>query len=252
VSDPRRLLGGAGDDFERALLRSASADAPTRDARARQLAVLGVTGVAAGATHGAGGALAALSKAGVLKWALVVALVGSVATGTVRVLQRRDAGATAASITIPTPTPTPIPTPTPTPIPTPTPTPTPIPTLTPTPTPTPTPIPTLTRTPALAPARTTTAASTPSPSSTLSEETASLDSARAALRSGAAGDALRTLDAYGRAHPSGVLQPEAMALRVQALLASGDRDGAERAGRALLAVYPATPAARRARAMLNW
>jgi TolA-binding protein len=86
----------------------------------------------------------------------------------------------------------------------------------------------------------------------LTAETATLDAARASLRAGQAGDALATLDSFAVRFPSGALAPEAGALRVEALLASGDRAAAEAVGRALVATYPRTSAAYRARALFNW
>jgi hypothetical protein len=75
---------------------------------------------------------------------------------------------------------------------------------------------------------------------------------RAALREQRPADARVLLDEYARRFPSGALSPEASVLGVQVLLAAGDRAGAEAAARALIESAPATFAARRARALLNW
>ena len=247
MNDPCRLREGA-DDFERALLQSARADAPTHDARARQLAVLGVAGATAGATPGAVGAFAALSKAGVVKWALVVLLVGSAAAGARLVVDRREPASLVAAAPTPAVSEREAET-----------------RVAPTATAT-APADTVSAAPpsrvvrgapprsAPLPVAAPPASSTPIglPPARLAEETAALDSARTALRSGSTVDALRALDAHARDYPGGALQPEASALRVEALLATGDRAGAETVARALLATYPATPSARRVRAMLNW
>ena len=89
-------------------------------------------------------------------------------------------------------------------------------------------------------------------SSSLTEETAALDTARTALREGRVTEAIALLDDCTRRFPSGLLQPEASAVRVEALLALGDRTGAETVARALVANAPKTFAAHRAKAMLNW
>jgi hypothetical protein len=261
VKAPRRLLVEGANDFERALLRSARTDKPTREARARQFAVLGLAGTTAGAAHGAATAVAALSKVGVVKWAVVVVLVGSAAVGVQHILTRREVGPHAASVVVPlasagaaAPAATSTTAVTET-----------APTAATAPTdvtrvelPAASPPPrAIHALPAIAiptPSAAESAAPTPASrtAARLAEETATIDAARKALRSGSAVDALRILDAHARDYPGGALLPEASALRVEALLASGDRASAETVARALLATYPATPAARRVRAMLNW
>ncbi len=92
----------------------------------------------------------------------------------------------------------------------------------------------------------------PASSSTLAEETSALDAARSSLRAGRATETIALLDSCARRFPNGLLQPEASALRIEALLALGDRAGAETVARALVTTAPNTFAAHRAGAMLNW
>jgi hypothetical protein len=67
------------------------------------------------------------------------------------------------------------------------------------------------------------AASSPSP---IMMEIASLERARGPLGAGDAARALRELDRHERDFPRGALAPEATALRIEALVRSGDRAGA--------------------------
>ena len=92
----------------------------------------------------------------------------------------------------------------------------------------------------------------PASSPSLAEETAALDSARTALRGGRVAETLALLDDCAGRFPNGLLRPEASAIRVEALLAMGDRAGAETVARALVAAAPKTFAAHRVTAMLNW
>jgi outer membrane protein assembly factor BamD (BamD/ComL family) len=91
----------------------------------------------------------------------------------------------------------------------------------------------------------------PPAASRLAEEARSLESARRELAGGRAGAALATLDRYEREHAAGELRPEATALRVEALAASGDAAGARALGQAFLARHPAHPAAARVRRALG-
>jgi hypothetical protein len=73
---------------------------------------------------------------------------------------------------------------------------------------------------------------------TLDAETNLLDGARRALANGNANAALGLLADYDRAFPAGALRPEASVVRVRALLAAGDRAGAEALGRRIIAAAP--------------
>jgi len=87
MTDPQRLLDGAGDEIEVALLRSAKPDGPSRRSMRRTLAALGIAGAATAAgfatastaPSAAGGAVIAAGKnTGLLlvKWLGVAALGG--------------------------------------------------------------------------------------------------------------------------------------------------------------------------------
>jgi hypothetical protein len=75
----------------------------------------------------------------------------------------------------------------------------------------------------------------------LAIEVASLDRARAALASGQPTRALAVLDTYQRAFPRGTLRPEAMYVRVQALMEVGDRAAAHDLAVRFIAQYPDSP-----------
>jgi HAMP domain-containing protein len=84
----------------------------------------------------------------------------------------------------------------------------------------------------------------------LSEELSALDDARQTLSAGDPSATLRRLDAFDRncAQPS--LGPEAMLLRIEALLALGRIDPARRLGEQLLAKQPDSAYGQRVRSLL--
>jgi hypothetical protein len=85
----------------------------------------------------------------------------------------------------------------------------------------------------------------------LAAEVAALDNARQALR---ASDAARTLDLlanYETTFPEGRMLPEALYLRLEAFTLRGDKSNAEAVARRILRVYPSSPHAARARAVLG-
>ena len=85
----------------------------------------------------------------------------------------------------------------------------------------------------------------------LVEEMRLLDAARRALAGGQAGSALLSLKAYERTFPMGALRPEASVLTVRALLAAGDRKGAEEAGLLVIERAPQSEHAAAVRAALG-
>jgi TolA-binding protein len=85
----------------------------------------------------------------------------------------------------------------------------------------------------------------------LGEQVSAIDRARRTLGDGDAAGALRELDNYESRFPRGALGEEAEALRVEALLAEGDRAAAARVGARFLAAHPASPHAARVRALLT-
>lgn len=68
------------------------------------------------------------------------------------------------------------------------------------------------------------------PQNSLAAEMRLVDAARRAVLSGDSRGALSTLGSYERAFPNGALAPEATVLKVRALLAVGDRAGAQALG----------------------
>jgi hypothetical protein len=87
--------------------------------------------------------------------------------------------------------------------------------------------------------------------SPLAQELRSLDEARSALAQGDAPGALTLLDRHDRTFPTGPLRTEARMLRVEALLARGDRASARRLATDLLARDPSGPHARRLRTIAD-
>jgi hypothetical protein len=85
----------------------------------------------------------------------------------------------------------------------------------------------------------------------LFEELRLIEAARASVGRSSPGSALAVLDAYDKAYPGGQFQPEAMALRVQALSQSGNQSAARALLRELERRYPQHPLLARARAAVG-
>jgi len=79
----------------------------------------------------------------------------------------------------------------------------------------------------------------------LRDEIALIDGARAALAAGSSSQALSLLERYRARHPHGMLLPEALALRIEAIDRAGDHARARVLASAFLAQYPHSPLARR-------
>ena len=90
-----------------------------------------------------------------------------------------------------------------------------------------------------------------SAASTVVAEVESLDRARAALAAGNPQAALSSLSRHDAAFPAGVLQPEAVVLRVRALIALGDRAEAARVGNRFITSHPDSAQAGRLRALIG-
>jgi TolA-binding protein len=248
MSDPQRLLAEGANDFERDLLRSWEVEQPSDAARARVLAAAGlgaaVTAVATATKLGAaaGGSIApkAIVSAGgaVVAKGLAVGAVGLAITGATvgyvrhaaRVRRNEEAAARAATpendatksaqIAAPAPAPDGVPEAVPV-------------------------APTSPHT-----RNRVTPREHASAVGALGEQVSALDSARRALASGDAASAIRQLDEYEARFPEGALVEEAEVLRVEALVATGDRGAAERAGQRFLAAHPNSPHATRVRALI--
>jgi hypothetical protein len=89
------------------------------------------------------------------------------------------------------------------------------------------------------------------PDPTLGDEVTALDRARRAMTDGDAAGALRRLDDYEARFAHGALFEEAEVLRIEALLAEGDRGTASRVANRFLAAHPSSPHAARVRALLE-
>ncbi|HEX2669468.1 MAG TPA: hypothetical protein VHM25_01285 [Polyangiaceae bacterium] len=85
----------------------------------------------------------------------------------------------------------------------------------------------------------------------LAEEMRLLDAVRRSLASGDSRSALSILAGYERAFPQGALRPEASVLKVRALLAAGDRQGAEALGQRVIERAPRSEHADAVRAALG-
>jgi hypothetical protein len=248
MSDPTRLLSaesGEANEFERELLGSWGTEQPSEAARAKVLGMVGLgagaiaaTAVAGKAGATVGGSIApkvgAVGATALAKW-LAVGALGFVTVGATVAYVRhaRREVPPAPVVTAPVATSAPA--------------------------------------PEAAPARAgadvaspvapeAPARGTPSPhrdratraaDPALGEQVAALDRARRALGDGDAVGALRDLDDYQSRFPRGALAEEAEVLRVEALLAEGDRASAARAGARFLAAHPESPHAARVRSLLR-
>jgi hypothetical protein len=277
MSDPRRLLAQGADDFERALLRAAQDDRPAHDRRGVLLASLGLPTVVSNTAAASGGAsvAGAGAKAGVtvlVKWVGVASVAAVATAGTVGVVQsssrehashaavvERASHLAAATVTAaprsppreiePAPVvqpPEAVATEAAEPAP---------PVVTRAPSPPRAPLPQAPAKAAPAPADGSTApAQVPSPvprSNPLGDEIAALDVARAALRTHRPADALVALDAYENRFIVGALRPEAVVVRIEALLALGRQEQARQLAHDFLAAHPESPLAARVRSMLD-
>jgi hypothetical protein len=283
-----RLLDGEATDFERALLDSASDDSPSHRVRARTLAAMGVgasvagaaqaahaatklaaTGATAGASKGAG----TVSLVMLLKWVGTGALAGSVVAAGVATVttpgvvfpKHRESN---VATTAPAPTAKAQPAKPSPPIaapaavaavPGPRPEPARSVAVLPPKTeklvaPTPPELPPPASAPVAAPVWSTEAApvSPPAaPSSAIVAEVEALDHARSALAAGDPRAALALVRKHDAAFPAGVLGPEAVVLRVRALVALGDREQASAVAAGFMASHPNSAQAARLSAIVS-
>jgi len=270
MKQPERLADAGADEFERGLLSSSHADAPSERAYQRTLASLGVGLLvplgAASVAHGAGSSAAVTSKLGVAalgKWLVTGMALGAVTVSAVAVtgrarstppervateqapMQRRDPSATtarsgSAAALAPPPAPREVPRP---------------------------------ASEAVAPKRRpdTSARSaqpvpaTPASSSpdgpeaseplpsvpSVKRETELIGTAQRALQRGDGQSALDALERYRAEFPHGALGPEARLLGIAALLRTGQRDRARTVAADVIAREPTGQEAAAARALLQ-
>jgi hypothetical protein len=256
VTELVRLLDSSASPSTRAILRAGLADAPKPDALRRVAAVLGVSagalGVAlpasavlssaagAAATVGQVPAAAGASLAVLSKWLVTGALGGVLASGAVLVVERagehseatRPAPAAARPESAPAAPPPRRPA------------------LNPVPeTPEPAPAPSPQANAELAPP----AVVPPGPSAAdrLGAEAARIDAARRALARGDLRGAARELDAYQEQRSVGVLDREALLLRIQLLVRRGEHARAVIMAKSYLSTYPSDAHAKRLRALID-
>jgi hypothetical protein len=251
MTEPQRLLFDPdASDLERALLRSWDRRGPSAETRAR---ILGIGGVATGAAVTgtvAGGSIpqkAGFAGLSLAKWLAGLAVAASAAAGASAVVLHRSESnhhmARSPGVVTTPATParrasTPVPAPTDVAPPT-----------------TQDVRENTTTTTATAATRTPAPPALPIPSpprvDDLPSQVTALDLARTALHEGDDARALRLVDDYEKRYPTGTFVQEAEVVRIEALTAEGDREGAEAAGTRFLALYPSSPHAARIRALME-
>jgi hypothetical protein len=85
----------------------------------------------------------------------------------------------------------------------------------------------------------------------IGSEILELDRARASLAAGQARAAVSALDRYQQAFPKGALQQEALRLRIEALVALGDRPAARTLTARFESLYPNSPHAKRLHSLVD-
>jgi hypothetical protein len=264
MNDPERLIHERADDFTGELLRAVRRDAPSARAREQTLVALGVGGGLTGASAGAASAAStgALAKSAttatvvlVAKWAGIGATAAAVALGGAREIPRHWSrpsavpGVAAKAVEMVPPAPVPavreeppreIATPEP---------------------------PALDAPRALPPALPPSARDrgpagpAPAPSTSRSEqdlarEVALLDRAGQAIAERDVAGALLLLDTYQAKFPEGIMEPEAVILRIEALRAGHQRPAARRLAQDFLTRHPKSPHTKRIQGLLddasNW
>ena len=222
---PERLLATDATDFERRVLRAALEKKPSAAASARMARVRGVSAVAVGSAAAAevvvSKATIAAGAATVWPW-ISVSVIGLVVAGAVvgsRASHETPHAAQPAPVVAPAPR-APMPA---------------------------APAPTTDEaaaTPGTTPAATRRSRAA-APVGDLGEEIAFIDGARAAVASGASGRALDVLRGYQSKYPNGSFRPEAMALKIEALINLGRETEARPLAERFLAEHRGTLPSRR-------
>lgn len=239
--DPPRLLDDGATPIELELLRAGDADEPSFEAQSAMLGALGLgtavlaTTKTATATVATTGARVALAK-----WWATGAVAAAVAAGggSYWVFVDNAGSSAPAAVTVPAERPSPVRLVSPTSLP-----------------PAAAPDPSVKE---AAPERspravgaTTRAPSAAASSSTLQEQIALIDRARTAARSGQPAATLAALAEYSKQFPRGELQQEATMLRIEALVARGDKRSAAVLGRRFLAEHPRSALSGRVRQLIG-
>jgi outer membrane protein assembly factor BamD (BamD/ComL family) len=95
------------------------------------------------------------------------------------------------------------------------------------------------------------AAAPPTFGATVADQARNLDDARATIAAGRGPHALAMLDDFARRFPSSPLEEEALVLRIEALVTSGDRSAASTSAARFFARYPNSPYVRRVRSVVG-
>lgn len=231
MSDPKRLLDRGTDPLSAKLLRSGLRDAPDARSRGKAIAALGL---AAASGTVAGSAAATVSSKALpaawlvlLKWFGLGVIGGAVTIGAVR-LSSPEPTAPAQAPVAPTQVAAVQPS-----------------------APSRIPIVSSAETAPPPPSAPPVVASTPQTPRTLAEEVASLDAARKLLSAGDPSGALAALDRHRRDFPGGALGPEAMLVRLEALMAAGRQEEARALGQRFLDAHPDSPLQGRVRTLIG-
>lgn len=230
MSDPKRLLDRGTDPLGARLLRSGLRDRPDDRSRTKAIAALGLA--AASGTVAGSAAATVSSKAlpaawlGLLKWFGLGVVGGAVTIGAARLSSPAPsvpAQAPSASVHVVA-----------------------------APSSAPAPIAIASVSEPVVPSASAPAvvASTPAPRS-LAEEVASLDAARKLLAAGDPAGAIAALDKHRRDFPAGALGPEAMLVRLEALMAAGRQQEARAVGQRFLDAHPDSPLQGRVRTLIG-
>ena len=228
MNEPRRLRDDPGSLLERSLLDAGRGYTASAATRRKALAALGVATVATSTTAAA----TSLTKVGIAKWAVAVALVGGGAVTAAHYLAQPSPApnsAPSAAITVTSIQPAPAPV--------------------------------LAKDPEPAPV----VVDNPSPSApvgaqrlepraaapALAAELSALDAARSSLNAGEPRAALSALDAYARNFPHGKLGIEAEVLRIDALAKSGQASAARSRAEAFIKRHPDSVLASRVRSSVG-
>jgi hypothetical protein len=230
------------DGLAGALLRSADDDAPSPSSRRAIGVALGLSAAPLGALPAAKASAAAVKAGFALKVTAVVAIVGT-AVGVHRVATRPVEVAPPPPVVQPAPAPPPAPPPIVQP---------PVVIVESVPVHAPPPPPHRAAVHVTAPPPPPPPPEEPPPAPPpLADEIAQLEVALAAVRHHDPQSALAALDAYDAKFPAGRLAPEALAARVEATLAAGDRAHARELAAHFLDAHPTSPLARRVRALVE-
>jgi hypothetical protein len=232
MSELPRLHTEPESELERSLLDAGRGYTASASSRARALAAVGLVGATASSTAAA----SAITKAGVVKWVVAVALVAGAAVPAARYLRRSgltpaettSAAAVPSVAVAPRAAPSPVAAPD-------------EPSAT---TDTAAPI---VEPPPSSPSNAARSESKPA-APALSAELGALDAARSKLASGDASGALTALDAYARNFPHGKLGLEAEVVRIDALAKSGQTAAARKRAEAFMKRHPDSVLASRVRA----